>query len=70
MMKNWSAIEWCLFILTLTIPLIIILLLILRLVTGQPLPEGSAEFIGDLLNMITGGVIGIIGTLFVKSKEK
>ena len=67
-MKRWTAIEWCLFVLTLTVPIIIILSILVKVITGEGLSIESATLLSDLLKVITGGVIGIIGTLYQQKK--
>lgn len=37
-MKNWKAVEWGLFILTLTIPICLIGVALVRSVTNSPIP--------------------------------
>ena len=69
-MKNWKAVEVCLFILTLTIPLCLIGMLVVRLITRQPIPPESATVVMDMLKIIGGGVLGIIGTLYSQTKKE
>ena len=69
-MKNWSVVEWCLFVLTLTIPVTIILIETVKMVTGQPTNPQNLSLIEDLLKVISGGVLGIIGTLYSNNKNK
>ena len=62
-MKNWSAIEWCLFILTLTVPLTLISIFISKSITGVSMQPESADLVADMLKFIIGGVIGVIGVI-------
>jgi hypothetical protein len=68
-MKNWNPTEWCLFILTLTIPVTLLSLQASRIITGQPTNTENLSLIEDLLKVISGGVLGIIGTLYSKDKN-
>ena len=68
-MKNWNPTEWCLFILTLTIPVTLLPLQASRVITGQPTNTENLSLIEDLLKVISGGVLGIIGTLYSKDKN-
>jgi len=68
-MKNWKAVEWCLFILTLTIPICLIGMIAIRLVTGNPISVEAGAVIMDMLKVIGGGVLGICGTLLSQNKE-
>jgi hypothetical protein len=56
-MKNWSAAEWCLFVLTLTIPLCLMGTTWVRMVTKNPIPTETALAITDMLKIIIGGGI-------------
>jgi len=68
-MKNWNPTEWCLFILTLTIPVTLLSLQASRIITGQHTNAENLSLIEDLLKVISGGVLGIIGTLYSKNKN-
>jgi hypothetical protein len=68
-MKNWNPTEWCLFILTLTIPVTLLSLQASRIITGQHTNTENLSLIEDLLKVISGGVLGIIGTLYSKDKN-
>ena len=68
-MKNWKAVEWGLFILTLTIPICLIGVALVRSVTSSPIPVETAASISDLLKVISGGILGICGTLLSQNKE-
>ena len=68
-MKNWKAVEWCLFILMLTIPICLIGVALVRSVTNSPIPVETAAAISDLLKVISGGILGICGTLLSQNKE-
>ena len=68
-MKNWKAVEWCLFILTLTIPICLLGIGVVRVSTNNVIPTETAAAIADMLKVISGGVLGICGTLLSQNKE-
>ena len=68
-MKNWKAVEWCLFILTLTIPICLLGVGFIRMATNNVIPTETAALIADLLKILSGGVLGICGTLLSQNKE-
>jgi hypothetical protein len=59
-MRNWDAKDWALFVLVLTIPLTLLLLTISAVVSQERMAPETANFIGDFLKVLAGGVIGII----------
>jgi uncharacterized protein YacL len=69
-MKQWSAAEWSMIILSSTVPLSIIGLIVMRLMTGQPLSENAGGVINNVLNIVGGGVIGIIAMNLSKKKDE
>ena len=68
-MKNWTPVEWSLFILTLTVPGVLIATLVIRAITGTAASEQGSVLLADLLKVITGGVLGIIGSKFNSKKD-
>ena len=68
-MKNWKAVEWGLFLLTLTIPLCLLGVGFIRMATNSIIPPETAALIADLLKILSGGVLGICGTLLSQNKE-
>ena len=68
-MKKWTATEWCLFFLTLTIPLTMILLFLAGIIRGIALPPENVAIFEDFLKVLSGGIIGIVGTTISKRKE-
>ena len=64
---KWTPAEWCLFILTLTIPTCIIGLIIIRMFKG-PISETAGPLITDMLKVIGGGVIALLGNMLRKEK--
>ena len=69
-MNKWSAIEWCLFILTLTVPLTLISIFISKSITGVSMQPESADLVADMLKFIIGGVIGVIGGMRINKKKR
>lgn len=45
LMKNWKAVEWCLFLLTLTIPLCLLGVGFIRMATNSIIPPETAALI-------------------------
>jgi hypothetical protein len=65
---NWKPAEWCLLILSATIPLSLLGVLGIRVFTDRQASPEAGAMLADLLKVIGGGVIGIIGTLLSKDK--
>ena len=65
---KWTAPEICLVILTLTIPVSIIGLIVIRL-NGNVIGAEAGVVIMDMLKYISGGVIGVIAALVGKKFE-
>ncbi len=57
---KFNAAEISMVILSATVPIAIIGLIIMRIVTGQALSENAGAVINNLMNIVGGGVIGII----------
>ncbi len=68
-MKHWKAAEFCLVVLTLTIPICLVGMILIRLVTGQAISVEAGTVIMDMLKVVGGGVLGIIGTLLSQHKS-
>ena len=66
-MKNYDANDIALIILASTIPLAIVILPIVRMVTGQTLTEGASAVVN---NLITGIGVGILTVIAQKYKNK
>jgi len=69
-MKNWRVEDWCLFILTMTVPLLLLGTLIARISTGSGLEVEVASMVSDYIKMVTAGVLTLIGVLLNKNKNK
>ena len=63
-----TAPELCLVILTLTIPLSIAGMIVIRM-NGMVIGAEAGAHIMDMLKVIGGGVLGILGTLLIKKNE-
>ena len=64
--KKWNAAEWSLFILTLTIPFTILLAFLVRYISdATQINIEQGEIIADYLKIVTGGILGILGTVIV-----
>jgi hypothetical protein len=59
-MKKFNAAEWCMIILTVTIPVTLAGLMIARAVTGAAVSAESAALLGDFLKVVSGGILGLI----------
>jgi len=69
-MKNWTAEQWCLFILSLTIPMIILAVSFARAITGVAISESGAKLLDDVLNSLITGILAILAyKLGTKNKE-
>ena len=66
---KFSPITLCLIILTLTIPLVLVLVIVARLISGQSMAPESALLLADLLKVLTGGVLGLLGGLLSNKKR-
>lgn len=66
---KWGAAEWCLVILTITVPVCLIGMLLIRIITGSPISAEAGAIIMDMLKVIGGGILGIIGTLLSQNKN-
>lgn len=61
-MKNWSALDWCLFILTATIPVTILMVAMGRIITGAPMSDKGIDLVKEIMTMLIGGVLVKLGT--------
>ncbi len=61
MNEKWQPVDICLIIMTLTIPFIILALVLARFFTKEPIPQENAAIMADLLKVLCGGVLGVIG---------
>ena len=70
-MKNTIP-EWCLLILTLTIPVSLIGMIFIQMWTGMPISPEAGSIVMDMLKVIGGGVLTILGGMFNggKTEEK
>jgi len=59
--NKWSPSDWCLVILAITIPMTLLGLLVVRLLSAQPIPPESAALMADLLKVLCGGILGVLG---------
>jgi uncharacterized membrane protein len=66
-MKKWEASDWCLVILASTIPLAIIILPIMRAITGQTLSDNASSVMN---NLMTGIGVGILTVIAQKIKNR
>ena len=69
-MKNWQPAEWAMIILAATVPISIMGIIIMRIFTMQPLSENASNVINNLMNIVGGGVIGIIATRLASKKTE
>ncbi len=66
---KWTAADICLVILTLTIPISIFGLIAIRLITGSPISVEAGAVVMDMLKVIGGGVLSLLGALMAGKKE-
>lgn len=59
-MRKWTAEQWCLFILSVTIPMIILAVSFARAITGTPISPEGAKLLDDVLNSLITGILAIL----------
>ena len=59
-MKNWNADDWAMIVLASAIPLSVILIGVIRIVTGEALSDNSTEVLKVLMASVGAGVLAII----------
>jgi len=70
-MKNWTPAEVCIVILAATIPLCVMGVVLMRIVTHQSLSEQAGGVINNVMNIVGGGILGILGSqLLGRGKKK
>lgn len=69
-MKNCTASDICLLILSASIPLALLEIFLNRLIGGYAMSDNAAGIINNLLHEIGGGVIAIISYKFGKDQIK
>lgn len=65
-MKHWSAIEWSLIILSLSVALAISQPVIIRIVTGQPLSDNATSVLNTYTQSIGVGILSIAAMILGK----
>lgn len=65
-MKNWSAIEWALIILAVSVVIAISQPMIIRITTGYPLSDNSASVLNTYTQSVGVGLLSIAGMVLGK----
>lgn len=66
MMKKWDASDYCLVILASTIPLAIIMLPVMRAITGQTISENASTIMNNLMTGIGVGILTVVAQKYKK----
>ncbi len=65
-MKKWDASDYCLVILASTIPLAIIMLPVMRAITGQTISENASGIVNNLMTGIGVGILTVVAQKYKK----
>lgn len=65
-MKNWSAVEWCLIIMALSVSFAILQPAIIRITTGQALSDNTASVLNTYTQSIGTGILSIAAMILGK----
>ena len=69
-MKNWSASDWVMIILTLTIPVCLIGIMVVRAITKQPISPEAINVLEKIFAAILVAVVAISGVKNINKKTE